>query len=242
NLQHLVPDLPFFNVLYVLRVTSACDVAVLERSINEIVRRHENLRTTFTAAGDGCMQVIAPELTVPLAFDDRRTLRQAKMGTAVREFIKQELSHSFVLESGPLIRSHAIRLAERAHLLLIAMSGLTEDGWSLAVLADELAALYDAFAAGRVSPLAPLPIQYADFVAWQRRWRSQPDLVAQLAYWEERLHDPLPTLRLAGSRPSAETDDLNTARRPVALPVALSQTVKDFSQREGVTLFMTLVA
>src|SRR5262249_47537912 len=152
------------------------------------------------------------------AFDDLRALPRARTETTVRALIKQELSHSFVLESGPLVRTRLVRIADRVHLLLIAMSGLTEDGWSLGVLADELAALYDAFAAGRASPLAPLPIQYADFVGWQRRWRSNPDLVAQLAYWQERLRDPLPVMRLAAGRRAAEVDDLATARRPVALP------------------------
>jgi len=242
DLQHAVPDLPFFNALYLLRVTSSCDAAILERSINEIVRRHEILRTTFAAVGGKCMQVIAPQLAIPLVFDDLRALPQAEIETAVRASIKEELSHSFVLESGPLIRTHLVRLAERTHLLLITMSGLTEDGWSLGVLGDELAALYEAFAAGRESPLAPLPIQYADFVEWQRRWRSDPDLVAQLAYWEGRLHAPLPVMRLAGSGRAADIDDFGTARRPVALPDKLSEAAKDFSQREGVTLFMTLVA
>ena len=86
-----------------------------------------------------------------------------------------------------------MRLAERSHLLLIAMPGIIQDGWSLGVLVDELAALYDAFSAGRASPLAPF-IEYADFADWQRRWRSYPDIVAQLTYWEEQLHDPLPVM------------------------------------------------
>jgi hypothetical protein len=242
HLQQLLPDLPFFNALYLLRVTPSCDAAVLERGINEIVRRHEILRTTFAAVDGGCMQVIAPQLAVPLAFDDLSAMPHAKMETTVREFVRQELSHSFDLENGPLIRTRLVRLAEHTHFLLITMSGLTEDGWSLGVLADELAALYDAFAAGRASPLAPLPIQYADFADWQRRWRSYPDLVAQLAYWEGRLHDPLPVMQLAGNSRAADNDDFSTARRQVALPAELSEAAKDFSQREGVTLFMTLVA
>ena len=135
-----------------------------------------------------------------------------------------------------------MRLAERTHLLLIAMAGVIEDGWSLGVLVDELATLYDAFAAGRPSPLAPLPIQYADFADWQRRWRSCPDMVAQLAYWEEQLHEPLPAIKLARGRRRRTIDDFCTARRQVAVPARLSEAAKDFSRREGVTLFMTLVA
>jgi acyl-CoA synthetase (AMP-forming)/AMP-acid ligase II/acyl carrier protein len=242
ELQHALPDLPFFNVLYALRVTSPCDAAVLERSINEIVRRHEILRTTFAAVDGRCAQVIAPQLIAPLAFDDLRALSRMQMETTVHELIKEELSHLFVLERGPLIRTHLVRLAERTHLLIIGLAGAIEDGWSLGVLVKELAALYDAFAAGRASPLRPLPIQYADFAGWQRRWQSYPDIVAQLTYWEEQLREPLPVMKLTRSRRRRKIDDLSTARRQVALPAKLSETAKEFSQREGVTLFMTLVA
>ena len=242
NLQHLLPDLPFFNVLHVLRVTSPCDAAVLERSINEIVHRHEILRTHLATVDGRCTQVIAPQLIVPLAVDDLRALPRPKRETIVRELIKGELSHSFGLERGPLMRTRLVCLAERTHLLLVAVTGIVEDGWSLGVFAKELAAIYEAFSAGRASPLAPLSIQYADFADWQRGWRSNPDLVAQLAYWEERLRAPLPVMMLARRRRGRKIDDFSTAQRRVALPPELSQATKDFSQREGVTLFMTLVA
>ena len=241
ELQHVLPDLPFFNILYALRVTSPCDAAVLERSINEIVRRHEILRTTFAPVDGRCMQVIAPELFVPLVFDDMRVPR-VNTEAAVRELVKEELSHSFDLERGPLIRTRLVRLAEHTHLLLIATAGIIEDRWSLGVLANELAALYDAFTAGRVPPLAPLPIQYADFADWQRRWQSYADIVAQLAYWEARLRDPLPVMKLGRTQLTQKIDDFSTAQRQVALPGRLSEVAKDFSQREGVTLFTTLVA
>ena len=242
HLQNLVPDLPFFIVLHVLRVTPACDVVVLERSINEIVRRHEILRTTLAAVDGRCVQIIAPQLTVPLVVDDLLALPRSEAETAVRELIRGELSHAFVLERGPLIRTRLVRLAERTHLLLIALPGILEDGWSLGVLAKELVTLYEAFAAGMATPLGPLPIQYADFANWQVRWRSNPDLVAQLAYWEERLRDPLPVLTLARGRRRRRIDDFATSRRRVALPGGLSQAAKEFSRREGVTLFMTLAA
>ena len=242
QLKNVLPELPFFNVLYVLRVTSPCDVAILERSINEIVRRHEILRTTFTAVDGRCVQVIAPELIVPLRFDDLQTLPPLKIEAAVQELVREDLSHSFVLERSPLICTRLVRLAERSHLLLIAMAGVIEDGWSLGVLVNELATLYEAFSAGRASPLAPLPIQYADFADWERRWRSYPSIVAQLTYWEEQLRDPLPVIKLNGGRRKRKIDHFTTARRPVALPATLSEAAKNFSQREGVTLFMTLMA
>jgi len=181
-------------------------------------------------------------LFVPLVFDDMRALPRLNTEAAVHELVKEELSHSFDLERGPLIRTRLVRLAERTHLLLIAAPGIIEDGWSLGVLVNELAALYDAFAAGRASPLPPLPIQYADFAEWQRRWRSYPDMVAQLTYWEEQLRDPLPVMKLTRARRRQEIDNFYTARQPIALPSELLEAVKDFSQREGVTLFMTLLA
>jgi acyl-CoA synthetase (AMP-forming)/AMP-acid ligase II/acyl carrier protein len=242
ELQNLLPELPFFNVLNVLRVTSSCDVVVLERSINDIVRRHEILRTTFTAVDGRCVQVVAPELIIPLRFDDLRALPPLKIEAAVHELVREELSHSFVLERSPLIRTRLVRLTERSHLLLIAMAGIIEDGWSLGVLVNELVALYEAFSAGRASPLAPLPIQYADFADRERRWRSYPNIVAQLTYWEEQLRDPLPVMKLNRGRRKRKINDFTTAQRQVVLPAKLSEAAKNFSQREGVTLFMTLMA
>ena len=126
--------------------------------------------------------------------------------------------------------------------MLISMHQIICDGWSLGVFVEELAALYDAFSAGEASPLAPLPIQYADFAHWQRHWQSHPEIVAQLAYWREQLRDPLPVMQLATARPRRTIDDLRTARREVALPASLAEAAKRFSQQEGGTLFMALVA
>jgi non-ribosomal peptide synthetase component F len=190
---------------------------------------------------DEYLQVVAPQLAVPLAFDDLRAVEQSEKAPVVQKIIKEEALHTFDLENGPLIRARLLRLAEHSDLLLIAMHGIIQDGWSLGVLIDELATLYDAFAAGRSSPLPPLPIQFADFANWQRRWRSYPDIAAQLSYWLEQLHHPLPVLKLAPGR-RRKANDFQTAQRKVMLPAALSQVAKEFSQSEGVTLFMTLIA
>jgi acyl-CoA synthetase (AMP-forming)/AMP-acid ligase II len=242
KLQHALPDLPFLNILYALRLTSSLDVAVLERSINEIVRRHEILRTTFDVRDSRHVQVIAQQLTVPLRFEDLHGLPESKMETAGHRLIQEEALHSFDLTRGPLLRARLLRMAEREHLLLITMHQVTCDGWSLGVLVEELTALYDAFSAGQQTPLAPLSIQYTDFARWQRQWRSYPEIVAQLAYWREQLHDPLPVIELAPAGPRRTIDDLRTARREVALPARLSEALKRFSQEEGGTLFMALIA
>ena len=242
KLQQALPGMPFFNVLYALRLTSSVDVAVLERSLNEVVRRHESLRTTFDVVDGRHVQVIAPCLTVPLPFHDLRALSKSKKETAAHQLIEAELLHAFDLAHGPLFRASLVRLAEQEHLLLIAMHQVVCDGWSLGVLVDELAALYDAFSARKPSPLAPLSIQYADFAHWQRDWQSHSDMVAQLAYWRGQLRDPLPVMKLAPARAGRTMDGFRTARREIALPASLAEAAKRFSHREGGTLFMALVA
>ena len=241
TLQQAVPDLPFFNILYALRITSPLDATVLERSLNEIVRRHEVLRMAIDVDGSRHIQVIAPQLAVPLAVDDLHKLPSSKRETAAHRLIQAELTHCFDLARGPLIRVRLVRLAEHEHLLLIAMHQMIADGGSLGVIADELAALYEAFANGKASPLPPLPIQYADFAAWQHAWQSHPDVAAQLDYWRGQLRGPLPVLRLGAARPRRAASDL-TAQRDIALPASLTEVVKQFGRREGGTLFMALVA
>jgi acyl-CoA synthetase (AMP-forming)/AMP-acid ligase II len=242
KLQRLLPDVPLFNILYALRLTSAFDLAVLERSLNEIVRRHEILRTTFSVVDGQHVQVIAPQLPVHVRFDDLHTLPESKKDSAGHQLIQEEVLHCFDLVHGPLFRAHLVRLAEQQHLLLITMHQTIGDGWSRGVLGSELATLYDAFSAGETSPLAPLPVQFADFAYWQRHWQSHPDIVAQLEYWRQQLRDPLPVMELATARPRRTIDDFLTRRRSIGVPASLSEAAKRFSHREGATLFMALVA
>jgi acyl-CoA synthetase (AMP-forming)/AMP-acid ligase II len=242
RLQHALADLPFFNVLYGLRLTSQCDVAVLERSINEIVRRHEILRTTLAVFHGRYVQVIAPHLTVPLAYNDLRALPASNKEIIGHELIQQGALHSFDLAKGPLIRTRLIHLAEQEYLLLLSMHQVVCDGRSLGVFVEELVALYDAFSAGDESPLAPLSHQYADFAHWQRQWQSYPEMIEQLVYWRERLCEPLPLIQLATSRTGQAVHELYTERRRWTLPAGLADAARRFSQREGGTLFMALVA
>jgi acyl-CoA synthetase (AMP-forming)/AMP-acid ligase II len=242
ELQHALPGLPFFNILYALRLTSAVDAAGLERSMNEVVRRHEILRTTFAAVDGRYVQVIAPQLMVPLAFDDLRALPRLETETMELELIQSEVLHSFDLARGPLIRARLLHLTDQDYLFLVCMHQVICDGWSLGVLAKELVALYDMFLGGEESPLAPLAIQFADFAHWQRQWQSHPEIAAQLEYWREHLRDPLPVMQLAKSAPRRTIDDLRTVRRAWTLPVNVVEAAKRFSHEEGGTLFMALVA
>jgi acyl-CoA synthetase (AMP-forming)/AMP-acid ligase II len=242
KMQLALPGMPFFNVLHALRLTSAFDAAILERSLNEIVRRHDILRTTFAVAEGRYVQVVAPQSTVHLRFDDLRALPESRRDIVGAEIIQEEVLHCFDLAHGPLFRARLVHLAERHHLLLIAIHEVIGDGWSLGVLGNELVALYDAFLAGEPSPLAPLSIQYADVAYWQRQWRSYPDIVAQLEYWRQQLRDPLPVIELGATGSNRTIDAFRTARRELALPARLSEDARHFGHREGGTLFMALVA
>jgi acyl-CoA synthetase (AMP-forming)/AMP-acid ligase II len=242
--QFALPELPVFNILYALRLTSSVDAPILERSVNEIVQRHEILRTTFAVRDGQHVQVIAPQLAVPVTVDDLRPLSKSRKETAGKRLIQREALHSFDLKQGPLLRARLMRLYEREHLLLLTLHQVICDGWSLGVLIEELVAVYEALSAGQVPPLTPLSMQYADFACWQRQWQSYPEIVEQLEYWRKQLRDPLRPMTIVPARPKRRQTivDLRTARRAMALPTRLSEAVKRFSQEQGGTLFMALVA
>jgi acyl-CoA synthetase (AMP-forming)/AMP-acid ligase II len=251
EVQHALPDLPVFNILFALRLRSPLDPALLERSINAVVERHEVLRTTFAILEEGHTQVIASKATVSLRFEDVGALDLYQQETAVKNILQEEILHRFDLAKGPLFRTRLVRVAKGEHLFLISTHKLVCDGSSLDVFVHEVAAFHDAFVDGRQPALKPLPVQYADFAHWQRQWRSNPAIASQLAYWRHQLAEPLPAMRLARvhtENPSAEgkasrtLTGFQTARREVALPAALSQAARCFSSREGVTMFMTLTA
>ncbi len=242
RLQRLLPDLPFTNVLHTFRVTSRCDATLLERCIGEMIRRHEILRTTLAFAGDRLMQVVAPDMAPAVISEDLRALSAAKTRSAVQRIVQAEMVHSFDLARGPLFRVRLVRLTEEEDLLLLTTHRIIVDGWSLGLFLSELAALYDAFAAGERSPLPPLSNQYADFATWQRNWRAYPDMHAQLAYWRAQLRDPLPPMRLTAARSVRPIDRFRTARRDWAIPAELMQAANSFGHREGGTLFMALLA
>jgi acyl-CoA synthetase (AMP-forming)/AMP-acid ligase II/acyl carrier protein len=242
KLQQALPDLPFFNVLHALRITSPVDASCLERSINAVVGRHEILRTTFDVIDGRHVQVIAPQLSVPLAFDDLHKFAKARQEAAGHKIIEKELLHSFDLARGPLIRTRLVRLAGTEHLLLIAMHQTVVDGWSLGVFVDELVTFYEADYDGKPLPIAPPALQYADFASWQRQWHSHPDIFAQLHYWRKQLRGPLPPLNFTTTRRRQIAATLYNAQREITLPKELTAAVKQFSHREGGTLFMALVA
>jgi amino acid adenylation domain-containing protein len=234
--------LPLFNILHATRLRGICDVAMLQRSCDEIIGRHEALRTTFAVVEGRLVQVISPTLSVPLTVVDLRALPTPEREVETQRQADAEAQQPFELEQGPLLRLRLLHLEAQEHLLLVTMHHSIGDGWSLGVLMHELAVLYDAFSAGEPSPLPELRIQYADFAHWQRQWRDDVMMAAQLAYWQEQLRDPLPALELPTDHPRGTTLSFRTARQTLVLSEPLSEALKALSHRDGGTLFMTLVA
>jgi hypothetical protein len=236
--DQVLPGLPLFNIPYVMRLEGALNVAALEQSFNEIIRRHEALRTTFATVDGQLVQTIAPPLLMTLTVKDLRALPKTERAGEAQRLVQEEGQRPFDLTQDPLLRSCLLRLGEQEHILLMTLHHIISDGWSLGVLVHELTVLYDAFATGVPSPLPELLVQYADFASWQRQWRHHAMLEAQLVHWTEQLREPLPVLQLPTDRPRGSTLHVRTARQPLDLPRALFEALKDLSQQEGSTLFM----
>ena len=241
-LDQFQPGSPVYNIPAALRITAPLNAFALEQSLNEIVRRHEALRTTFAAVDGRPVQVIAPALRVPLPVTDLRGLPQTERETEATRLATQEAQHPFDLARGPLVRATLLRLGAGDHVLLLTMHHIVSDGWSMGVFFRELAVLYEAYATGKPSPLPELPVQYADFAQWQRQWLQGEVLAAHLTYWKQHLAGAPEVLELPTDRPRPAVQSFRGATYPFTLPPALSTALKTLSQREGVTLFMTLLA
>jgi amino acid adenylation domain-containing protein len=241
SIDQALQGLPLFNIFYPMSLQGRCDVAILQQSFDEIIRRHEALRTAFAVVDGQLVQVIAPSLRLPLVVTDLRALPTRECEDEAQRLAEAEAQHPFDLAQGPLLRLHLLHMDEQESLLLVTMHHIISDGWSLGVLAHELAVLYDAYSAGEPSPLPELRMQYADFAHWQRQRRDNVVMDAQLAYWQEQLRDPLPALELPTDRPRRAALTLRTAHQSLALPGTLSEALKGLTQRDGSTLFMTLV-
>ena len=241
-LSQLEPELVAYNISEAVRLAGKLDVPVLNWCFNEIVRRHESLRTTFDVIAGQPVQVIAPalELSIPVVDlsqfpDDEREAEALRLSRA-------ETERPFDLVRGPLIRAVLMRLRADEHVLIVTMHHIVSDGWSQGVLKSELGALYRARVMGQPSPLAELPIQYADFSEWQREWLSGAVLDQQLNYWRDRLAGPPPFVELPADKARPAAMSYRGATFLFELSTELSESLAALSRREGATLFMTLLA
>jgi amino acid adenylation domain-containing protein len=233
---------PTYNIPAATHLQGAVDAVVLERSLNEIVRRHEALRTTFVVADGKPAQVISPDLKIKLNIVDLRNRPASARDKEMNGFVYEESRRPFDLAKGPLFRASLVRLSPADHLLVMVMHHIVSDGWSMSVLYRELSALYMAFLRGAPSPLPELPIQYADFAEWQAEWFRGEVLQQQLKYWLKQLAGLRPVLDLPTDRPRPPVQTNNGAVLGFTLDRKLCEDLKSLSQAHGATLFMTLLA
>jgi amino acid adenylation domain-containing protein len=232
----------FYNIPVAVRLSGVLQQELLARTLSEMVRRHEILRTHFSEVDGKPIQIISPAASLPMPVIDLSGLAETKREAAAAQLASEETSTPFDLSTGPLIRARLLRLSAENHVVLLTMHHIVTDGWSLGVLIKEVAALYDAYTRGLPSPLAELELQYADYAAWQRAWLQGDVLEQQLNYWRKQLGGKLPVLVLPTDRPRPAVQSFRGARCTLKLSPQLVESVTSLSQREGVTLFMTLLA
>jgi len=241
-LDQLEPGNPAYNSPLAYRIRGQLNVVALEQTLGEVVRRHEALRTTFTTVDGQPIQSITPEPDLKLPMVDLQEIPETEREEELQRLITEEGQQRFNLDQGLLLRVMLLRLDKAEHVLLLTIHNIIYDGWSLGVFMRELVVLYEAFSTGKPSPLPELPIQYADFAIWQREWLQRKVLTSQLAYWKKQLGGELPVLELPTDRPRPPVQTYLGAKQSFEISKDLTDALKELSQREGVTLFMTLLA
>ena len=238
-LDQLEPGSPVYNIPLALRLMGDLDIPTLQRSINEIVRRHEVFRTTVR---EPHIQVILPTLDVSLPQIDLQGLPAADREACMLDLARGEAQRPFDFSRGPFLRATLFWLNAKNTVVLLVTHHFVMDGWSVGLFFYELVTLYQAFSAGRASPLPELPIQYVDFAHWQRQWLQGETLEAELSYWKQQLGGSIPVLQLPTDRPRPKQQTSHGSTQVFALPQELTQALKMLCRRERVTLFMILLA
>ncbi|HEX9938000.1 MAG TPA: condensation domain-containing protein, partial [Longimicrobium sp.] len=224
------------------RLRGELDSAALRRALDRIVARHEALRTVFPEVDGAPVQRIAPAEESRFHLTEHDLRGQAEGGAELRRLMAEEAAAPFDLARGPLIRGRLVRMADDDHVLLITMHHIVSDGWSKGVFTRELSALYAAFRAGEPDRLPALPIQYADYAAWQRRWMEGEALRAQAEYWQETLAGAPELLELPADHARPARQEFSGGLVHLGVDQGVTAGLKALSRRHGTTLFMTLLA
>jgi aspartate racemase len=233
------PDNPFYNIPLRFRLKGLLDLAILEKSLNEIVARHEVLRTAIASVDGHPRQVVSANAKLTLVIKDLSKVDQAE--NELQRLATVEAQEPFDLAQGPLFRCTLVRLGEAEHELLLTMHHVIADGWAVGVFVRELTELYSAQVKGTEPRLSDLPVQYADYAVWQREWADGEECKGQLEYWKRQL-DGLTSLQLLTDHPRPVERSFAGGGQSLALSPELSEALRAFSEEQGVTLFMTLLA
>jgi amino acid adenylation domain-containing protein len=240
-IQQLEPESGAYNIPTAVRLTGALNLAALRQSLIEIARRHEALRTRFVSREGQPVQVIDELVKTELPLYDLSGLSPEEREQEAREIAAQEAIRPFDLERGPVWRAGVVKIGDQDHLLSHCMHHVASDAWSRGLLVKEFTALYEGYREGRGAKLAELGVQYADFAVWQRQWLQGAVLAEQLSYWRNRLAR-LPALDLPTDRPRKTVGASRGGNVLIDLSPELTDRLRELSRREGVTLFMTLLA
>src|ERR1700754_806828 len=241
-LHQMDPSNAAYNMPLAFRLSGQLDVAALQWSLDEIVRRQQILRTTFDVLDQEPVQLVAATGALALTVTDFSSLPPSVSEMEAEMLATEETQRPFDLVNGPLIRARLMRLGTNEQGLLVTMHHIISDGWSQTVLLNELGALYEAAVADHTSPLPELSIQYADFAVWQREWLQGEVLDQQLEYWRKHLRGAPPSLELPTDRPRPAVQSFNGERYSFALSRDLTTRLLELSRREDATPFMTLLA
>lgn len=231
-----------YNIAAAVNLHGQLDVAAFEKSFNEIISRHEILRTRFIMQQGQPLQVVSPVCPLHIRIFDLRDLAATERQAELLQLAREEGRQPFNLADAPLLRLSLVLLTEQEYGLFLTMHHIISDGWSIGILLKELTILYTAFLSGKPSPLPALPLQYADYAHWQRHYLQGEVLEQQLSYWLQQLHRPLPTLQLPTDRPRTPQQTFRGAVYALPLPEHLVHALKTFARAQGVTLFMLLLS
>ncbi len=240
-LQQLEPGNLSYNAQATIAFEGRLDVPALERALAEIVRRHEIFRTTFPVRDGRPVQEVQEPWMVTLPVADIRSLTAAARRRELDRLVDEAIRRPFDLDRLPLVRWSLVRVGPEEHVMVHSEHHLLHDGWSFGVLLREMKALYEAFLAGKPSPLPELEVQFADYAAWQREWAESEIAGAQLEYWTRQLAGTPPVLELPTDRPRPAAQSFRGSALRLELPEALSRSLALLARREGATLYMTLL-
>jgi len=241
-LDQLLQGSPVYNMPFAVRLQGYLDLEALEKSLDEIVRRHEVLRTIFAECKGAVVQLIQEPLSIPLQFIDLTQIDDSESEVKLMQQVKEEAERPFNLQKGPLIRFLLVAKSEQDYVLILNMHHIISDGWSTSILIRELAQLYESFTHNQESPLQNLSVQYADFAHWQRQYLQGGVLEQQLVYWKDKLGGELPILQLPTNRSRKSVQSHQGLTITFQLSEQLTENLKQLSANQGVTLFMTLMA
>ncbi|MCF5665397.1 amino acid adenylation domain-containing protein [Pseudomonas marginalis] len=234
-LWQLEPQSAAYHIPSALRLKGQLDLGALQRSFDTLLARHESLRTHLRQERDRTVQIISPQVSLPIAHAE---VQEAQLKARV----EAEIAQPFNLEQGPLLRVSLLRIAADEHVLVLVQHHIVSDGWSMQLMVEELVQLYAAYSQGQVLQWPALPIQYADYAVWQRNWMEAGEKARQLAYWRDMLGGEQSVLALPFDHPRPAVQSHRGARLAFELPGALTQGLKALAKQQDVTLFMLLLA